>query len=179
MANVKDILVPDIGDFEGVEVIEILVSPGDSVNIEDPLVSLESDKAAMEIPSEVAGTVKEVKVNLGDAVSQGDLLLTMEVSDAAPATAEEKPAATPAAEETPKAAEAPAATDDPREIRAARRGPRPAHAHPLRDGSEGCRSRPEPGRRGDPGRWLHAHPRRAGHGQDDLRQGAEQERQPG
>ena len=50
MANEKDIAVPDIGDFEGVEVIEIMVSPGDSINVEDPLVSLESDKAAMEIP---------------------------------------------------------------------------------------------------------------------------------
>ena len=77
MANVKDILVPDIGDFEGVEVIEILVSPGDNIKLEDPLVSLESDKAAMEIPSEVAGTIKEIKVSVGDTVSQDDLLLTM------------------------------------------------------------------------------------------------------
>jgi pyruvate dehydrogenase E2 component (dihydrolipoamide acetyltransferase) len=100
MANVKDILVPDIGDFEGVEVIEILVSAGDSVNVEDPLVSLESDKAAMEIPSEVAGIVKEVKVKLGDSVSQGDLLLTMEVSDSAPAPAEEKKEEAPEVVET-------------------------------------------------------------------------------
>ncbi|MGB5601471.1 MAG: biotin/lipoyl-containing protein, partial [Gammaproteobacteria bacterium] len=82
MANVKDILVPDIGDFEGVEVIEIMVSPGDSINLEDPLVSLESDKAAMEIPSPQAGTIKEVKVSIGDKVSQGDLLMSMEVSAA-------------------------------------------------------------------------------------------------
>ncbi len=102
MANVKDILVPDIGDFEGVEVIEILVSPGDSIKIEDPLVSLESDKAAMEIPSEVAGTIKEIKVSMGDTVSQGDLLLTMEVSDAAPA--EDKKEAAPVKEE-PKVTE--------------------------------------------------------------------------
>jgi len=96
MANVKDILVPDIGDFESVEVIEILVSPGDSINLEDPLVSLESDKAAMEIPSEVAGTVKEIKVSMGDTVSQGDLLLTMEVSDD---PAEEKKKEMPASQE--------------------------------------------------------------------------------
>ena len=107
MANVKDILVPDIGDFEGVEVIEILVSPGDSINVEDPLVSLESDKAALEIPSEVAGTVKEIKVSMGDTVSQGDILLTMEVSDAAPA--EEKNEAAVAKEE-PEVAETPAST---------------------------------------------------------------------
>ena len=66
MANVKDILVPDIGDFEGVEVIEIMVSAGDTVSTEDPLVSLESDKAAMEIPSPQGGTIKEVKVSIGD-----------------------------------------------------------------------------------------------------------------
>ena len=77
MADVKDILVPDIGDFEGVEVIEIMVSPGDTISVEDPLVSLESDKAAMEIPSPDAGTVKEIKVSIGDKVSQGDLLVTL------------------------------------------------------------------------------------------------------
>lgn len=107
MANVKDILVPDIGDFDGVEVIEILVAPGDKVNIEDPLVSLESDKAAMEIPSEVAGTITEIKVSMGDKVSQGDLLLTMEVSDTAPVEEkkEEAPATAPAktAEKKPTA----------------------------------------------------------------------------
>jgi pyruvate dehydrogenase E2 component (dihydrolipoamide acetyltransferase) len=92
MANVKDILVPDIGDFEGVEVIEIMVSPGDTISVEDPLVSLESDKAAMEIPSPQAGTIKEVKVSIGDKVSQGDLLVTLDV----PAAEAEKP---PAAEE--------------------------------------------------------------------------------
>lgn len=83
MAEIKNILVPDIGDFSGVEVIEIIVSPGDTVNIEDPLVSLESDKAAMEIPSEFAGVIKEIKIKLGDSVSQGDLLMTIEVADAA------------------------------------------------------------------------------------------------
>ena len=80
MAEIKDILVPDIGDFDGVEVIEILVAAGDSINIEDPIVSLESDKAAMEIPSPFAGTVKEIKVNMGDKVSEGNLLITIEAS---------------------------------------------------------------------------------------------------
>jgi pyruvate dehydrogenase E2 component (dihydrolipoamide acetyltransferase) len=106
MADVKDILVPDIGDFAGVEVIEILVSPGDTINVEDPLVSLESDKAAMEIPSPQAGTVKEVKVSIGDKVSEGDLLLTMEISAGAPAPAAEAPQADTAAKETPAAAPA-------------------------------------------------------------------------
>ncbi len=80
MAEIKDILVPDIGDFDGVEVIEILVAAGDSINLEDAIVSLESDKAAMEIPSPFTGTVKEIKVNLGDKVSEGNLLVTIEVS---------------------------------------------------------------------------------------------------
>jgi pyruvate dehydrogenase E2 component (dihydrolipoamide acetyltransferase) len=123
MADVKDILVPDIGDFEGVEVIEIIVSPGDSINVEDPLVSLESDKAAMEIPSPEAGTVKDVKVNIGDKVSQGDLLITMEVSasaaaapeaeetEAAPASAPE--ATKPAAAQEKPAAPAPAPASTP------------------------------------------------------------------
>jgi pyruvate dehydrogenase E2 component (dihydrolipoamide acetyltransferase) len=115
MADVKDILVPDIGDFEGVEVIEIMVSPGDTISVEDPLVSLESDKAAMEIPSPDAGTVKEIKVSIGDKVSQGDLLVTLEVSvtEAAPvaeATADEpaQPAPAPAAAPEKPAAPAPA-----------------------------------------------------------------------
>ncbi|MDH5389279.1 MAG: dihydrolipoyllysine-residue acetyltransferase [Gammaproteobacteria bacterium] len=116
MAELKDILVPDIGDFSGVEVIEIIVSPGDTVNIEDPLVSLESDKAAMEIPSEYAGVIKEIKINMGDSVSQGDLLMTIEVSEdtavAAPAEKKAEPAkaapvaAAPAAKPTPAPAPA-------------------------------------------------------------------------
>ncbi|HHJ34211.1 MAG TPA: dihydrolipoyllysine-residue acetyltransferase [Gammaproteobacteria bacterium] len=81
MAEIKDILVPDIGDFDGVEVIEILVAAGDSISIEDPIVSLESDKAAMEIPSPLAGTVREIKVNMGDKVSEGTLLITIEASE--------------------------------------------------------------------------------------------------
>ena len=101
MAEIKDIPVPDIGDFEGVEVIEILVAPGDRINAEDPLVSLESDKAAMEIPSPCAGTVKDVKVKLGDKVSEGDLLITLEVSEGA---ASEEAEATPADTATETAA---------------------------------------------------------------------------
>ena len=119
MADVKDILVPDIGDFEGVEVIEIMVSAGDVISVEDPLVSLESDKAAMEIPSPQAGTIKAVKVSIGDTVSQGDLLVTMEVSEAAQAaeaaTAEqpEQAAPAPAAEPEKPSAPSPAPTPTP------------------------------------------------------------------
>jgi pyruvate dehydrogenase E2 component (dihydrolipoamide acetyltransferase) len=113
MADVKDILVPDIGDFEGVEVIEILVSPGDSISVEDPLVSLESDKAAMEIPSPQAGTVKDVKVSIGDKVSEGDLLITMEVSAGETAPAAEPPKAEAAVKETPAPAALPEKTPAP------------------------------------------------------------------
>jgi pyruvate dehydrogenase E2 component (dihydrolipoamide acetyltransferase) len=81
MAEIKDILVPDIGDFDGVEVIEILVAAGDQIAVEDPIASLESDKAAMEIPSPFAGTVKEVKISIGDKVSEGSLLITLEASE--------------------------------------------------------------------------------------------------
>jgi pyruvate dehydrogenase E2 component (dihydrolipoamide acetyltransferase) len=94
----KDILVPDIGDFKEVEVVEILVKPGDTVAKEQSLVSLESDKATMEIPSPEAGVVKELKIKVGDKVSQGSVLLALEASGAAPAaektvekTAEKKP----------------------------------------------------------------------------------------
>lgn len=86
-----EVRVPDIGDFEGVEVIELLVSPGDTIAKEDSLVSLESDKATMEIPSPCAGTVKELKVAVGDKVSQGDLILIAEVTEVATTT--EAPAA--------------------------------------------------------------------------------------
>ena len=75
-----EVRLPDIGDFEGVEVIEILVSPGDSVAKEDSLISLESDKATMEIPSPYDGTVGEIKISLGDKISEGDLILVMDIT---------------------------------------------------------------------------------------------------
>ena len=83
----KDVLVPDIGDFKDVEVIEILVKPGDTVAKEQSLVSLESDKATMEIPSPEAGVVKELKVKVGDKVSEGSLLLKLEPGGAPAAAA--------------------------------------------------------------------------------------------
>jgi pyruvate dehydrogenase E2 component (dihydrolipoamide acetyltransferase) len=75
--------VPDIGDFEDVPVIEILVSPGDTVAADDPLVTLESDKATMDVPAPFAGVVRELRVKLGDKVSQGTELLTLEAADGA------------------------------------------------------------------------------------------------
>jgi len=82
MAAPVDIKVPDIGDFKDVEVIEVLVKPGDTVAKEQSLISLESDKATMEIPAPQAGVVKEIKLKVGDKVSQGSLILTMEEGSA-------------------------------------------------------------------------------------------------
>ena len=92
----KDVLVPDIGDFKDVEVIEILVKPGDTVAKEQSLVSLESDKATMEIPAPEAGVVRSIKVKVGDKVSEGSLLLAMETGGAAPVAVEKAPEPTPA-----------------------------------------------------------------------------------
>ena len=79
---IEDIKVPDIGDFENVDVIEVLVSAGDRVGQEDPLITLESDKATMDVPSPMNGIVKEVKVKVGDKVSQGSVILSLETQDA-------------------------------------------------------------------------------------------------
>ena len=78
MTKETEIKLPDIGDFKDVEIIEILVSPGDEVKKEDALITLESDKATMDIPSPATGTIKEVKVKVGNRVSEGDLILLME-----------------------------------------------------------------------------------------------------
>lgn len=78
MSAIKEVHVPDIGDFSGVDVVEVLVSPGDTVAVEDPLITLESDKASMEVPSPEAGLVKEVKVKSGDKVSEGDLIVLLD-----------------------------------------------------------------------------------------------------
>jgi len=76
-----EVKVPDIGDFKDVEIIELLVKPGDTVKIEQSLVTVESDKASMEIPSTKAGVVKELKVKLGDKISEGSLLLVVEAAE--------------------------------------------------------------------------------------------------
>jgi len=92
---IQDILVPDIGNFDSVDVIEILVKVGDTVAKEDSLMTVESDKASMDIPSPFAGVVKELKMKVGDKAAQGGLILTMDVSDAAAAPVEEVEAAAP------------------------------------------------------------------------------------
>lgn len=97
MGNMVEIKVPDIGDFKDVEVIELLVAPGDRVKAEQSLITVESDKASMEIPSPMAGIVRELRVKLGDKVSEGSLILELEPSEAATAAKEGRPAQAPTA----------------------------------------------------------------------------------
>jgi len=99
-----EVKVPDIGDFKDVAVIELLVKPGDAVKVDQSLLTVESDKASMEIPSSHAGVVKELKVAVGDTVNEGSLVLMLEAAEgaaasapvAAPAAAPAAPAPTPA-----------------------------------------------------------------------------------
>ncbi|MFS2117627.1 biotin/lipoyl-containing protein, partial [Herbaspirillum frisingense] len=92
--SLSEVKVPDIGDFKEVEVIEVMVKVGDTIKVDQSLITVESDKASMEIPSSSAGVVKEVKVKVGDKVAEGSLLLLVEASgEAAAAPA---PAAAPA-----------------------------------------------------------------------------------
>jgi pyruvate dehydrogenase E2 component (dihydrolipoamide acetyltransferase) len=109
-----EVKVPDIGDFKDVEVIEVLVKPGDQVAVDQSLLTVESDKASMEIPSSHAGVVKELKVALGDKVSEGTLVLLLEGEGAAEASAPAPAPAAPAAAAAPApAASAPAPTPAP------------------------------------------------------------------
>src|SRR5438105_8640788 len=101
MAQASEVKVPDIGDFKNVEVIEVLVKPGDAVAKEQSLVTLESDKATMEIPSPGAGVVKELRIKVGDKVSQGSPILVLESSQAEKKP--EAPKAPPASAAAPSA----------------------------------------------------------------------------
>ena len=124
MSDSQDILVPDIGDFDSVDVIEVLVSPGDTVDVESPLITLESDKATMDVPSPVAGTVTEVRIAVGDQVSQGSLVAVVAATESsAQDTSAQAPAGPkdgaeasedrPKEEATERTAQAPAQTDAP------------------------------------------------------------------
>ena len=100
MANLVEVKVPDIGDFKDVPIIEVLVNPGDTVKVEDPLITLESDKATMDVPAPSAGVIAEIKVKVGDKVSEGSLILTLNVQEGgtvAPAAAPPLPVAAPVA----------------------------------------------------------------------------------
>ena len=102
-----EVKVPDIGDFQDVPIIEIFVKPGDTVKAEDPLVTLESDKATMEVPAPAGGTVKELRVKLGDKVAEGVVLLTLDGAGGEPAVATPAPVAAPAAAAAPLATAVP------------------------------------------------------------------------
>jgi len=139
--SLVEIKVPDIGDYKNIPVIEILVAPGDSVTAEDPLMTLESDKATMEVPAPMSGVVRELKVKIGDKVSEGVLVMTLETVAVAASTeavatkpaaslvapVPAKPAApvaaTPVAPRTVVAAPAPLAVIDEAAARMAHAGP--------------------------------------------------------
>src|SRR3954466_9968300 len=92
MSQLIEVKVPDIGDFKDVAVIELLVQPGETVRAEQSLITVESDKASMEIPSSAAGVVKELKVKLGDKVNIGDLVAVLEGAGAGAGAASQVPA---------------------------------------------------------------------------------------
>ncbi|MDE3180998.1 MAG: FAD-dependent oxidoreductase, partial [Acidobacteriota bacterium] len=118
MSNIVEIKVPDIGNFKDVDVIEVLVKPGDKIEKEQGLITLETDKATMDVPAPAAGTVKAMKVKQGDKVSEGSLILTLETDEAAakPAATSPSPAKAEGAKKASSASPAGAAfvphTDD-------------------------------------------------------------------
>src|SRR5919109_1083833 len=105
--STMEIKVPDIGDFKDVPIIQVFVKPGDAVNPEDPLITLESDKATMDVPSPARGTVKEVPVKVGDRVGEGRVILVLETAEE-----ESSPAPPPsrAGDKASRPAAAPSAT---------------------------------------------------------------------
>ncbi|MCP5145343.1 MAG: dihydrolipoyllysine-residue acetyltransferase [Gammaproteobacteria bacterium] len=126
----QPVVVPDIGDFDSVEVIEVHIKPGDTLNAEDPVVTLESDKATMDVPCPVSGTIGEVSVKVGDRVAKGSVLATISGGAAAPA-AVAAPAPAPAAPApAPSAAAAPAPKPAPAAPAAPAPKGTPAHASP-------------------------------------------------
>ena len=142
--GIVEVTVPDIGDFKEVEVIELMVKPGDQIKVDQSLITVESDKASMEIPSSHAGTVKEIKVKVGDKVAEGSLVLLVEAAGggageaqapSAPAAAAASPAAAPsAAAPAPAPAAAPVAASAAAPAAASAAAPAPsfasAHASP-------------------------------------------------
>src|SRR4051794_31103273 len=123
MSSATEVKVPDIGDFDDVPIIEVHVKTGDQVNEEDPLVTLESDKATMDVPSPMSGVVRDVPVKIGDRVSEGALILTVEPGDGAvtpPPTLVEQQEPEPQTPRPPARAPAEAVSTEP--------APAPVHA---------------------------------------------------
>jgi pyruvate dehydrogenase E2 component (dihydrolipoamide acetyltransferase) len=111
-AGFAEVRVPDIGDFRDVPIIEIMVKPGDAIKPEQPVVTLESDKASMEVPSPLGGVVADLKVKLGDCVSEGTVILTLSTDDAA-AAEQPRPAASPTPPPEPARPTEPASAQTP------------------------------------------------------------------
>jgi pyruvate dehydrogenase E2 component (dihydrolipoamide acetyltransferase) len=176
VASERQVLVPDIGDFHDVEVIEVLVAVGDTVAADQTLITLESDKATMEIPSPAAGVVRSLAVRLGDKVNEGSPIATLEVAEAeapaanapapsasaeakpaAPLPAEAKPAAPPPAQAKPaatapaeaKSAPAPSAPAQPASIRSEARLEQ-APREPMREDGPEDEGRPSPAAHASP-----------------------------
>ena len=140
MTAEREVLVPDIGDFKDVDVIEILVKPGDTIQVETPLITLESDKAAMEVPSPYAGIVKDIRVKVGEKVAEGSAILVLSpAADNAPAQ-DIADAPAPAASHP-----APPSKEDPRPVAATRAPPAglPQGAETVR-GSRSARAHASP-----------------------------------
>jgi len=133
MSEMVEVKVPNIGDFDEVEIIEVLVSVGDQIAEEDSLITVESDKASMEIPSSHAGTVKEIKVNVGDSIAEGGVVVMLETSSAAAASVEVEKTAEPVKAQAPKAdVPAPQKTEEKAPVYAAVEKPSPtAHIDPV------------------------------------------------
>src|SRR5881398_721304 len=113
-----EVKVPNIGDFKEVEVIELLVKPGDTIKVDQSLVTVESDKASMEIPSSMGGVVKELKIKIGDKVREGSVLLTVESEGAnAPAAVAKAPAPAPQAAAPAPASQAAPSSGGSTEVR--------------------------------------------------------------
>jgi pyruvate dehydrogenase E2 component (dihydrolipoamide acetyltransferase) len=120
MSSREEVRVPDLGDFDDVEIVEIMVQPGAQVVAEDPLITLETDKAAMEVPSPQAGTVAEITVEVGGRVSAGDVIAILEVEDQSAAETADEPPPEP---EPPRAADASPADAPPAPAGEARKQP--------------------------------------------------------
>ncbi|HLB30215.1 MAG TPA: 2-oxo acid dehydrogenase subunit E2, partial [Gammaproteobacteria bacterium] len=117
MSTLHEIRVPDIGDIKAVEVIEILVKPGDQVKVEDPLLTLESDKATMDLPSPAAGIIREIKVGIGDKVAEGTFILVLEESVTQGASPAPAPAATAAPATAASVMPKPASKPEPEPVK--------------------------------------------------------------
>ncbi len=133
MASTVQVLVPDIGGFRDVDVIDVLVKAGQQIDKETPMITLETEKAAMDVPAPAAGRVAEIKVKKGDKVSEGSVILLLESSAAPSGTAQEgapqnagAPRGAAAAQSTPQAP--PAAPAKPQELQAGRARPRKRRA---------------------------------------------------